>query len=86
MHLSDSPQEEKRAYAARVWAVSRNIERMFDEAKSAVDADLDMVWYERLGALAYDWQSRDWLISARMLVSDSFTSFIPEEPSTTTSR
>lgn len=58
MHLSDSSEEEKQAHAAKVWSVSQSIESMFDEAKTAVAADVGMIWYERLGALAFDWQAR----------------------------
>ncbi|KAL7409341.1 hypothetical protein BDY24DRAFT_403485 [Mrakia frigida] len=80
-HLSDSSEEEKRNQAVKVWTVSRSLEAMFDQAKKRVTGDTEMEWYERIASLAYDWQSRDWLLTSRMLVSDSFSRFIPDASS-----
>lgn len=70
-----------RALTVKVWTVSRTLEAMFDKAKQrspVADDASGEDWFEKLGKLAYDWQSRDWLLTSRMLVSNSFSKFIPD--------
>lgn len=58
--------------SVEVWATTTRIENYFQPSTTPTSTDDRTVpWPEQISKLAFGWQSRDWLVTARFLVADS---------------
>jgi hypothetical protein len=71
--LAPSPPPPLSLPQVEVWATTVRLETYFQESSTPTSGDniRPVPWPEQISKLAYGWQSRDWLVTARFLVADS---------------